>query len=90
LHNGYHRACALLELGIRYAPCVIETVTRMDELRLIAKRRVAEDPAFYLGSDRPPLLKDFIDPRIRKVIPTRDVKRVIEITIELRDHNVPE
>ncbi len=90
LHNGYHRACALLELGIKYAPVIIETVTRRDELNLIAKRRVVDDPGFYLTADRPPLLKDFINPRLRKVFQTRKVRRVVEIEIEVHDHNVPE
>jgi hypothetical protein len=65
LHNGYHRACALRALGITHVPCVIQTVTRRDELDLIAKDNVAEDPAFYFAACRPPLLKDFFDPRIR-------------------------
>ena len=66
LHNGYHRACALRKLGITHAPCVIQTVTRFDELDLAAKD-VVEDPDFYFRPARPPLLKDFFDPRIRKV-----------------------
>jgi hypothetical protein len=90
LHNGYHRANALRALGITHAPCIIETVTRLDELGVVAKRRVAEDPAFYFSAERPPLLKDFFDPRIRKVLPTRQIKRVIEMSFDVRDTTAPD
>jgi len=90
LHNGYHRACALRELGIRHAPCLIQTVTRRDELDLIAKDHVAEDPKFYFLARRPPLLKDFFDPRICKVLRTHKMTRMIEVNVEARDYLVPE
>jgi hypothetical protein len=85
LHNGYHRATALRALGITHAPCIIETVTRQDELDLIAKRRVAEDPDFYFESARPPVLKDFFDPKIRKTLPIPRIKRMIELSFEVRE-----
>jgi hypothetical protein len=88
LHNGYHRACALLELGITHAPCVVQTVTSRDELDLVVKPLVANDPGYFFNAPRPPLLKDFADPRIRKVLPIRKVSRVIEVTFEVRDYFV--
>jgi hypothetical protein len=90
LHNGYHRANALRARGITHAPCIIETVTRLDELNLVAKRRVAEDPAFYFSAARPPMLRDFFDPRIRKVLPTRKIKRTIEVSFEVHDTTAPD
>ncbi len=86
LHNGYHRACALLALGIRYAPCVVQTVTSRDELDIVAKSIVANDPGYFFNAPRPPLLKDFLDPRIRKLIPIRKLSRVIEISYDVRDY----
>jgi hypothetical protein len=86
LHNGYHRACALLEAGVRYAPCVVQTVTSRDELDIVAKAGVAADPGYYFNAPRPPLLKDFVDPRIRKVLPVKRMNRVIEISYEVRDY----
>ena len=90
LHDGYHRACALRELGITHAPCVIQAVTHPDELDLVAKRRVAEDPEFYFHTARPPLLKDFFDPKIRKVLPVYKLVRMIEVSYEVSDCVVPE
>jgi hypothetical protein len=90
LHNGYHRACALRSLGITHAPCVIQTATRRDEIEIVATRRVAEDPAFYFKTARPPLLKDFFDPRIRKALPVHRILRMIEVSFEIREFEVAE
>jgi hypothetical protein len=88
LHNGYHRACALLELGITHAPCVVQTVSSRDELDLVAKPIVANDPGHFFNSPRPALLKDYVDPRIRKLLPIKTVARMIEINFEVRDYFV--
>jgi hypothetical protein len=89
LHNGYHRACALRALGITHAPCIIQDVTRLDELEISVKRDVAQNSAFYFKSPRPPLLRDFFDPKIRKVLPTHKMERLIEVNFEVRDYLVP-
>ncbi|MBK8907134.1 MAG: hypothetical protein IPM60_04295 [Rhodospirillales bacterium] len=85
LNNGYHRACALYAAGVRHVPCIIKTVTRKDELDLTACQDVRDDPAFYFKGRRPPLLKDFFDPRIRKVLPVPKLSRLIEVTFDVRD-----
>lgn len=90
LHNGYHRAYALRELGITHAPCIIETVTRRDELDVVAKDDICENPAFYLKAARPPLLKDFFDAKIRKVLKIEKSVRVVEVSYEVREFELPE
>jgi hypothetical protein len=90
LNNGYHRACALLELGITHAPCVVQTVTRRDELDLTAKAIVARDPGYFFNGKRPPLLKDYLDPRICKTFPIRKVSRIIEVHVEVREFFAPD
>jgi hypothetical protein len=90
LQNGYHRACALRELGVTHAPCVIQTVTHRDELDLVATRRVAEAPMFYFRALRPPLLKDFSDPRIGKVLQVHQVRRTIEVSFDVRESEMVE
>lgn len=90
LHNGYHRACALLELGVTHAPCVVQTVTSRDELDIVAKPVVANDPGYFFNAPRPPLLKDFLDPRIRKILAIKKMSRVIELSYEVRDYFVEE
>jgi hypothetical protein len=88
LHNGYHRAYALRAAGITHAPCVIQTVTRLDELYVAGAKDVVKNPAFYFKAARPPLLKDFFDPRIRKIIRTRRVRKMVEVSFEINDFEV--
>ncbi len=90
LHNGYHRACALYQRGIRFAPCIIQTVTRRDEIDIAAKRAVARDPGYYFKAPRPPLLKDFFNPLLGKVVKLKRTRRTIEIKIEVHTSDTSE
>ena len=86
LHNGHHRAYALRDLGFTHVPCIVQTVTRRDELNLVASSDVADNPAFFFKSKRPPVLKDFFDPRLRKVFRVPQLIRAIEMSFEVRDY----
>lgn len=88
LHNGYHRAVALRMAGITHAPCIIQDVTRRDELDLSAASTVSSDPAFYFRAARPPMLMDFFDPRLCALLPTRRSERHIELSFEVKDYTV--
>jgi len=88
LNNGYHRAVALRALGITHAPCIIQTASRVDELQISVRSRVAEDPEFFFESARPPLLRDFFDPRIYKMLPVRQRTRHIEVSFEVKEYLV--
>jgi hypothetical protein len=90
LHNGTHRACALRALGLTHAPAIIQTVTSTDELELAAKSSVAARADFYFRSARPPLLKDFFDPRIARRIRARRQLRQIEVQFEVKEYLVDE
>ena len=88
LHNGYHRAVALRAAGFTHAPCIVQDVTRRDELELTAASSVSGDPAFYFRARRPPLLKDFFDPRLSAVLPTKRAERFVEVSFEVKDYTV--
>lgn len=88
LHNGHHRAYALRAMGYTHAPCIIQTVTRTDELNLVASREVTEAPAHYFKAARPPLLKDFFDSRIRKVFQLPRILRMVEVSFDVREFEV--
>ena len=90
LHDGYHRACALREMGVTHAPAIIQTIQRADELDVIARSAIAQNPDFYFRSARPPLLKDFFDPKIRRVLRTPKMSRVVEVTYKVREYTVLE
>lgn len=84
LQNGYHRAYALRALGLTHAPCAVTEVTRKDELKLVAGEDVCGDPEFYFAARRPPLLRDYFDPKIRKVLPIVRMETVIEVELKVR------
>lgn len=90
LHNGYHRAVAMRAAGITHAPCIVQAVTRKDELEVSAAPAVVEDPAFYFRARRPPVLKDFFDPRIVTTLRARPLQKMIEVSFEVREHNANE
>lgn len=87
LQNGYHRAYALRALGLTHAPCAVTEVTRKDELRIVAGESVCDDPEFYFAAKRPPLLRDYFDPKIRKIVPIVPMETVIEVELKVRTSN---
>jgi hypothetical protein len=87
LDNGYHRAYTLRALGLTHAPCIVETVTRLDELRLTANESVSGDPAFYFRAKRPPMLKDFFDPKLTRRLSVRPMQTLIEVEVKVRSWN---
>ena len=88
LHNGHHRAYALRDMGFTHAPCLIQTVTRLDELDLVAPQHVLAAPAFYFKAARPPLLKDFFNPALRKEHLVYKTQHMIELSFEVRDYEI--
>ncbi len=88
LDNGHHRAYALRDLGLTHAPCIIETVTRVDELAVVASQEVADNPAFYFKAARPPVLKDFFDPEIYEPVRIHRTSRIVEVSFEVKSFDV--
>ena len=88
LYNGHHRAHALRALGFTHAPCIVQTVTRRDELNLIASGDIVESPLHYFKAARPPLLKDFFDSRLVKEFYLPRIHRMVEVSFEVREFEV--
>lgn len=80
LHNGSHRAYALRELGVMRAPAVVQHISRREELELFGVPALLQRSDEYLNAARPPLLKDYFNPRLRKsvMVPTRYQQVTIE------------
>jgi hypothetical protein len=89
LNNGSHRAFCLRELGIQQAPCVVQHVTRREEIEVIASDELREKADLYLTAPRPPLLKDYFDPRLRKILPVLRKQRQIKLSYGLEVIEVP-
>ena len=80
LNNGSHRAFALRDLGITHVPCLIQGVSRREELPITGNSDLQATPDRYLRALRPPLLKDYFDPKLRKVLPIQ--RRLHQVTIQ--------
>lgn len=89
LNNGSHRAYALRDLGITHVPCVIQHVSSRAELSLVASSDVCKDPDRFLKNPRPSMLKDYFDPKLRKVIPSHRRLRQITVKFEVDEVYVP-
>jgi hypothetical protein len=90
LQNGYHRAYSLRRLGLTHAYCIVEDVTRKDELKLTADEEVGSDPEFYFASPRPPILRDFFDPRLTKMLQVLPMESIVEIEMKVRSSTATE
>lgn len=65
-------------------PCIIQHVTRLDELALIANEQVANQPDIYLAHPRPSVLKDYFDPKLRKTVPVLRKFRQVKSALALK------
>jgi len=89
LNNGSHRAYALRDLGITHAPCLVQRVTRREELELVATGDVQQNPDRYLKTSRPPLLKDYFDAKLRKVVQVPRKNRLVRVQFGYEQVDVP-
>jgi hypothetical protein len=84
LNNGYHRTVAMIEAGITHAPCVIQELNTLDELELAGGRVKADRAGYYFNSPRPPLMRDFRDPRLYHDMATLPREKQIYIRFEVK------
>ena len=80
LNNGSHRAYVLRDLGITRVPCIVQHISSRDELSILACTAVMDAPHFYLQDPRPMMLRDYFDPRLRKIMPVR--RRLRQVTVK--------
>jgi len=89
LANGSHRAYALRDIGVSQIPCLVQRITRRDELELVASGDLATNPDRYLKSARPPMLRDYFDPALRKIVPVYRKNRVVRIQYGIEQTDIP-
>jgi len=89
LNNGSHRAYALRDLGIKHVPCIIQYASSREELSLVASGDLRDHPDLYLRSPRPSMLKDYFDPKLRKIIPIHRRLRQVTVKFETDEAYVP-
>lgn len=89
LNNGSHRAYALRSLGFTRLPCIVQHVSSREELEMVGSSDVRHDPDFYLKHPRPPMLRDYFNPALRKVMPVQRQLRQITVKFEVDEAYVP-
>ncbi|HKR64412.1 MAG TPA: hypothetical protein VJZ00_11835 [Thermoanaerobaculia bacterium] len=89
LSNGSHRAFALRERGITRVPCVVQQISRPEELEVSASDEVRNHTDRYLGPARPPMLQDYFDDKLRKVIDVARKDRMIQLSFGVDVSDIP-
>ncbi|MFN0088518.1 MAG: hypothetical protein ACKVX9_24220 [Blastocatellia bacterium] len=89
LHNGSHRAYALREMGVTHVPCIIEHASSHEEMEVVVSSEVRANPSLYLKHPRPPMLVDYFNPRLRKVMPVHRVLRHITVKFDIEESFSP-
>jgi hypothetical protein len=89
LNNGSHRAFALRAAGVTQAPCIIQHVSSRQEFNVVASSELKRDPDLYLTGPRPPVFKDYFDPKLRKVVPVVRKLRQVRVRFEVEETDIP-
>jgi hypothetical protein len=89
LNNGSHRAYALSEMGVTRVPCIVQHVSSREELNVLACTAVTDAPNFFLKEPRPMMMKDYFDPRLRKILPVHRRTRQVTVKFEIDDAFLP-
>lgn len=89
LNNGGHRAYALRDLGVTHVPCIIKRVANREELRAIAPSDLRKNVDLFLKHPRPSVLKDYFNPRLRKVVTTPRRLYQIKVSFDIETMDIP-
>src|SRR5260221_8167950 len=91
LNNAYHRAYPLRSIGKTHIPAMGHSLARPEQFQLAAHEDMKKQPDVYFRAPRPPVLKDFFDPRLAKRLSVVRSNRQIRIgcQIEMVDSPAP-
>jgi hypothetical protein len=89
LNNGSHRAFTLREMGVTHVPCIVQHANSRETLSLIASSDLKRNPDRYLKHPRPSVLKDYFDPRLRKIVPVPRTLRQVRLKFAIDEGDAP-
>lgn len=89
LTNGSHRVYVLRELGFCHVPCLLTDASDSDASDFLLPAEIKQDRQFYLHAARPPLFKDYVDPRLTRVVPVVRKNYVLQARLDLQRTTVP-
>jgi hypothetical protein len=91
LTNGSHRAYALRAAGQTHAPCLVQHVSRRDELRVLVgdNHALVTQSETFLETTRPPLFKDYFDEQLRMIVNVPSSIRQVQVGFNLGQADLP-
>ena len=89
LNNGSHRAYTLRKMGLTHAPCIVQHVSRIDEVDVVASSEITRHRNHFLKEPRPPMLVDYFNPKLHTVIPVHRRLRQITLKFEVEETFIP-
>ena len=78
----------LRDLGTTHVPCVIQKAATPSELTSVAAGGLRKRPDFYVKDPRPPVLKDYFEPRLRQVLRLRPINRHVKVRFTVETYDV--
>lgn len=88
LNNGTHRLCALRQLGIKSVPCLVLDVETEEQIAITLSSEILEHRDLYLRSPRPPVFGDYFNERLRAIIPTHRMMRVLRLDLTMSEERI--
>jgi hypothetical protein len=89
LNNGSHRAYALRKMGVTHVPCIIQHASSREKLDVLAASKVMDNLDYYLKHPRPSMLRDYLNPKLHKVVRVNRQMRQVTIKFEVEESYVP-
>ena len=89
LRNGSHRAYLLRKRGITRVPCIIQHASSREELEVVGSSALRRDPDQYLRSPRPPMLRDYFDPDLHKVMTVQQRLHHVTVRFDVEESEIP-
>ena len=84
INNGHHRALALRQMGFTHAPCLIQPCSSVDDLGQAGTRELCDHIDLYFHAPRPPLLRDFDNPKLTLTVQAPRMRRVVTLKVEVQ------
>jgi hypothetical protein len=84
LNNGHHRALALRQMGFTHVPCLVQPCVSADDLAQAATSEICDNIDLYFHAPRPPLLRDFDNPRLTLTVRAPRLRRVVTVKVEVQ------
>jgi len=91
LQNGSHRAYALRAAGQTHVPCLVQHISRHEELRAIVGdgHPMMSPSDSILTAKRPPLFKDYFDEQLRMIVNVPSSVRQVQVGFTLNVTDLP-